>query len=65
MIYTGYEKTFEILSHIFSNGYEDVEFVRNAIRSDPSSGKSLRLTGDVFVTNLNKITQQLTKKKIL
>ena len=64
MIYVGYERTFEILSHIFSNGYEDKRFIFNAIKAKQSTEKSLRLTGDVFVTNLNKITQQLSKKKI-
>ena len=65
MIYVGYERTFEILTHIFSNGYEDKRFITNAIKARQSAEKNLRLTGDVFVTNLNKITQQLAKKKIL
>lgn len=65
MIDVGYEKTTEILSKIFANGYKDTEFIYEAIQKTHTENKNLRITGDVFVTNLNKITQQLAKRKIL
>lgn len=65
MIGLGYERAMQLLTPVFSNGYDDIEHIYNSIKSTDSKSKSLRITGDVFVTNLNKITQHLTKRKIL
>ena len=65
MINDGYERAMQILSPIFSNGYEDIEHIYSSIKDEGAKNSNLRITGDVFVTNLNKITQQLTKRKIL
>ena len=63
----GYERTNEILSGIFVEGHDNLEFIYKKIEemNQSNKGNSLRITGDIFVTNLNKITKRLTKRKIL
>ena len=67
MIDDGYNKTMQVLENVFAEGYSDLDYVYDAIerlnRNKKSS--SIRITGDLLVTNLNKITQKLTKRKIL
>ena len=67
MIHDGYTQTKELLGSIFAGGYEDLEQVRAAIESRNKNSKntSMRITGDVLVTNLNKIAKKLTKRKII
>ncbi len=68
MIQAGYEKTHMVLSALLSRGIDDCEYIYRAIeRYNRKNRKNddLRITGDVIVTNLNKITQKLTRKKIL
>ncbi len=67
MIKSGYDRTMYILKTIFSEGYENLEYIYRTIDYINRNNKSnsLRITGDVLVTNLNKITQRLTKRKIL
>ena len=66
MITDGYERAAHLLKTVFQNGYENSESIYHAIDSlNRTSKKRLRLTGDMLVTNLNKITQKLTKRKIL
>lgn len=67
MIQSGYERTNFLLKSIFSEGYDNLEFVYKAIDylNNGNQNKNLRITGDVLVTNLNKITQKLTRRKIL
>ncbi len=66
MIKNGYEQTELLLKYIFAEGYDNLEYVYRAIRhQNINKNNSLRITGDVLVTNLNKITQKLTKRKIL
>ncbi len=66
MLKVGYEKTEQLLKNVFANGYDDIEYILNYIeQGNKNTNNSLRITGDVLVTNLNKITQRLTKKKIL
>ena len=60
MIKSGYDRTTHILRKVFAQGYENVEHM-----NQKNKGNNLRITGDVLVTNLNKITQRLTKRKIL
>jgi len=67
MLEEGYEKAKNILKEYFSDGYDNLEQIyRNIDHVNRNSKDSrLRLTGDVIITNFNKITQRLTKKKIL
>lgn len=67
MIKSGYDRTMYLLRLIFSEGYENLDYIYRTIDYMNLNNKnnSLRITGDVLVTNLNKITQRLTKRKIL
>ena len=67
MIKGGYDRTMYLLKTVFSEGYENLEYIYRTINYINKNDKSnsLRITGDVLVTNLNKITQKLTKRKIL
>ena len=67
MIKNGYDRTMYLLKTVFSEGYENLEYIYRAIEHMNQSNKSnsLRITGDVLVTNLNKLTQRLTKRKVL
>ena len=67
MLQTGYERTKSILKEYFSDGYDNLEQVyRNiAFMNQNTENSRLRLTGDVITTNFNKITQRLTRRKIL
>lgn len=67
MIKNGYERTKQILESVFEEGYKNIDHIYNTIENMNKSNKnySLRITGDVLVTNLNKITQRLTKKSVL
>ena len=53
-------------NYTFYDGYEDVEAIYKAIELT-GIGKplKLRLTGDVIVTNLNKVTQKFAQRKII
>ncbi len=65
MIKSGFERTTDILSSILHQGYEDVEYIYNAIeRSNLNKPKSTRITADMLVTNLNSVTQRFAKKHI-
>ena len=65
MIKNGYDRTTYLLKTVFSEGYNDLEFIYQTIEylNRNNKSNSLRITGDVLVTNLNKITQRLTKRK--
>ena len=66
MIKYGYERTSYLLNTVFSEGYEDLDHIYRAIdHMNQHSNCRLRITADVLITNLNKITQRLTKRKIL
>lgn len=67
MISNGYDRTVYILKNILSEGYENLDHIYKAIdfMNQNNQNNSLRITGDVLVTNLNKITQRFTKRKIL
>ena len=67
MIKKGYDRTTQILEKVFAEGYDNLPHVYNTIcyMNQNTKNDSLRITGDVLVTNLNKITQRLTKRKIL
>ena len=66
MLEDGYERTKNILEKYFSDGYDNLEQIyRNIDLLNQNKDSRLRLTGDVIITNFNKITQKLTRKKIL
>lgn len=66
MMKTGYERALHLLQYIFTEGYDNLEYIYHAINFlNQNKSNSLRISGDVIVTNLNKITQKLTKRKIL
>jgi len=67
MLEAGYERTKTILKQYFSDGYDNLEQIyRNiAFMNRNNKNSRLRLTGDVITTNFNKITQKLTRRKIL
>lgn len=66
MLQTGYDKTASLLSCVFSKGYDNLEHIYSTIALlNQNKTGSLRITGDVITTNFNKITQKLTKKRIL
>lgn len=65
MIDDGYARTKEVLSTIFANGYQDTDAVLKANREriKNSEKPSLRITGDVLITNLNKVTRKIAKRE--
>ena len=67
MIKYGYDRTMYLLKTVFSEGYENLEYIYRTIEylNQNSKSNSLRITGDVLVTNLNKLTQRFTKRKVL
>ena len=67
MIKEGYDRTKYILKNVFAEGYENLDCIYNNIEqmNKDTNNHSLRITGDVLVTNLNKITQKLTRKKVI
>lgn len=67
MIKDGYDRTMYILETVFSKGYANLEHIYRSIEymNQNQKNNSLRITGDSIVTNFNKITQRLTKRKIL
>lgn len=66
MIRDGYDRTTELLQTVFAEGYENLDHIYHTIdeMNQNNKGNRLRITGDVLVTNLNKITQRLTKRKL-
>ncbi len=67
MINEGYEKTKNILSFVLGNDTNDADkiYSRISFLNDLTKTKKIRITGDVFVTNLNRITKRLVQKKII
>lgn len=67
MLEEGYEITKNILKEYFSDGYDNLEQIYRNIDfiNQNTKDSRLRLTGDVITTNFNKITQKLTRRKIL
>jgi predicted acylesterase/phospholipase RssA len=67
MLEVGYERTKNILKEYFSDGYDNLEQIYRNIDfiNQNSKDSRLRLTGDVIITNFNKLTQKLTRRKIL
>lgn len=63
MINEGYRKTKEILTFIFSNGLDDLDFIhkRIAALNANNGNRAIRITGDVIVTNLNKLAKKVIR----
>jgi len=66
MIKSGYEESMTILDMIFKNGLCDIESVYQKIKfyNDLKGKKSFRLTGDIVVSNMNKVLKKIVKSKI-
>lgn len=67
MIQKGYDRTMCLLRTIFLHGHDSLDHIYRTIErtNETNPNTAFRITGDVLVTNLNKITQRLTRKKIL
>ncbi len=65
MIQGGYVYTKNALEYIFENGYEDLECIYRKIkeRNTQFMDAKMRVTGDVVVTNINRVFQRLLKQK--
>ena len=63
MINEGYRKTKEILTFIFSNGLDDLDFIhkRIAALNANNGNRAIRITGDVIVTNLNRLAKKVIR----
>lgn len=62
MIQNGYEQTERLLECVFAKGTDDLEYIyRMTEMINQNTKRRLRITGDLLVTNLNKITRRLTK----
>lgn len=63
MINNGYWKTKQILSFIFSDGTDDLDAIYTKIEemNSVNSKKPIRLTGDVIVTNTNKLFKKFVQ----
>lgn len=63
MIKEGYQRTHRICSHIFSDGTDNLETIYSKIMEQNaiSSQKALRITGDVLVSNMNRVLQKVIR----
>ena len=60
MLRAGYEESMILLSLIFNNGIEDLEYIYSRIRfiNELRGNKKFRLTGDVVVGNINRVLKK-------
>lgn len=65
MMEEGYKRTKRILSAVFSDGVDNFDTVYQRINeiNSVNSKKVTRLTGDVIVTNMNKILKKFIRNK--
>lgn len=65
MMDEGYRRTKRILSDIFAAGTEDLEAIYQKIEEINSRDdkKKVRITGDVVVTNMNKVVKRVIRHK--
>lgn len=65
MMDEGYRRTKRILSDIFSAGTEDLEAIYQKIEriNSRDDKKKVRITGDVVVTNMNKVVKRVIRHK--
>ena len=65
MMNLGYEKTYKTLKEFFVNGVEDYEYIYKLIENkNRGMERKLRISGDMTVTNINKVAQKLARRKI-
>lgn len=67
MIEDGYKKAKLVLDYVFSGGVEDKQAVYDKIEflNSFKPKKEMRLTGDIAINNIAKVTRMLTKSKII
>lgn len=68
MISEGYKRARQILTYVFSDGIDDLQSIYLKIQENNfvESKKIKRMTGDVIVTNMNKLLKKVVRhKKIL
>ena len=67
MISEGYKKTYSILSSVFSSGFDCTETIYQNIEyaNAQAGNQKIRITDDLVATNLNKIAQKFTRRKII
>ncbi len=65
MINEGYSRTRRLFSDIFSNGTDDLETIYCKIEQNNlhELNKKKRITGDVLVTNMNKVVKKIVRNK--
>lgn len=65
MINEGYSRTRRLFSDIFSNGTDDLETIYCKIEQNNlhEINKKKRITGDVLVTNMNKVVKKIVRNK--
>lgn len=64
MINEGYRRTKEIMTFVFSNGFDDLDFIHNRIAEINiayNTSKTIRITGDIIVTNLNRLAKKIIR----
>lgn len=67
MIQSGYNAAKEVLSKAFAKGYDNLDHIYGYIREQKEKNpapRSLRITGDMLVSNINKVTKKITKQRI-
>jgi len=66
MIKSGFEECMTIFDMVFKNGPDDIESVYQRIRflNDLRGKRSFRLTGDIVVTNMNRVLKRIIRAKI-
>ncbi|XCP85027.1 patatin-like phospholipase family protein [Roseburia hominis] len=65
MVNEGYSRTRRVFSEIFSNGIDDLETIYRKIEQNNllDANKKIRITGDVVVTNMNKVVKKIIRSK--
>lgn len=65
MVEEGYNRTKRIISDIFSSGTDDLEHIYKKIeqRNLQKDKKEIRITGDVVVTNMNRMVKKVVRHK--
>ena len=64
MIDEGYSKAKRVLDYVLIKGIDDVDSVYSGIESlnAMNTNKNIRISGDIIVNNMNKITKKLMKR---
>lgn len=66
MLTDGYDRTKEILKKIFADGVDDIDAVKKHIAEKNAAEpkrRLLRISADVMVTNMNKVTEKIIRRK--